>query len=120
MTRDKLDAAIKGAASDRIDAAVAAGKLTKAQGDEIKKRLESTTGLPLGGLGLGLRARRAAPGRPRRRSAARSGFGFGHGKSLSAAASFLGLTEAQLRAQLQAGKSLADIAKAQGQVRRPT
>ena len=39
VTRDQLDAAIKGAAEARIDAAVAAGKLTKEQGDEAKKRL---------------------------------------------------------------------------------
>src|SRR3954465_13344393 len=41
VTRDQLDAAVKGAAEARIDAAVAAGKLTKAQGDEAKKRIES-------------------------------------------------------------------------------
>src|SRR5689334_12862264 len=45
VTRDQLDAAVKGAAEARIDAAVAAGKLTKEQGDEAKKRLDS--GAPL-------------------------------------------------------------------------
>src|SRR3954471_23539675 len=54
VTRDQLDAAIKGAAEARIDAAVAAGKLTKAQGDEAKKRLESGA-LPVPGLGGGPR-----------------------------------------------------------------
>ncbi len=39
----------------------------------------------------------------------------GHpGMGSAAAATFLGLTEAELRTQLMAGKSLADIAKAQG------
>ena len=33
VTRDQLDAALKGAAGARIDAAVAAGKLTKEQGE---------------------------------------------------------------------------------------
>src|SRR5215470_18520748 len=47
VPRDQLDAAIKGAAEDRIDAAVAAGTLTKEQGDAIKKQLAN--GLP--GLG---------------------------------------------------------------------
>src|SRR3954447_12726599 len=50
VTRDQLDAAVKGAAEARIDAAVAAGKLTKAQGDEVKKRLAAGAG-PMLGLG---------------------------------------------------------------------
>src|SRR6476620_1315351 len=63
VTRDQLDAAIKGAAEARIDAAVAAGKLTKAQGDEAKKRLADGVG-PVLGLGGGPRG---------------GGPGFGHG-----------------------------------------
>src|SRR3954451_19941421 len=69
VTSDALTAAIKGAASARIDAAVAAGKLTKAQGDEAKKRLNS--GAPLLGLGGG-------PG-PGGRPGGPGGPGFGHG-----------------------------------------
>src|ERR1044072_6470784 len=52
VPRDQLDAAIKGAAEARIDAAVAAGKLTKEQGEEAKKRLA-------GGPGADARAARA-------------------------------------------------------------
>ena len=52
VTRDQLDAALKGAAEARIDAAVAAGKLTKEQGEAAKQRLARG---------------RAAPARPRRR-----------------------------------------------------
>ena len=109
VTRDQLDAAIKGAAEARIDAAVAAGKLTKEQGDEAKKRLASG-GLPLlGGPGLG--------GGPR----GGGGPGFGHGgpgfhvraSGSTRAATYLGLSEDALRTQLQSGKSLADVAKAQ-------
>jgi hypothetical protein len=110
VTPDKLNEAIKGAAADRIDAAVAAGNLTKEQGDAAKKRLENANGLPLlGGLGRGGRA--IGPHGP---GLLRPGFGFGPGKSLSAAATFLGLSEAQLRTQLRDGKSLADIAKDKG------
>ncbi len=50
VTRDQLDAAVKGAAEARIDAAVAAGKLTKEQVDEAKQRLASG-GIPLLGGG---------------------------------------------------------------------
>jgi hypothetical protein len=109
VTRDKLDEAVKGAASDRIDAAVAAGRLTKEQGDAAKKRLENANGLPMLGLGRGLH-----PNRPGGPGMLRPGFGFGPGKSLSAAAKFLGSSDADLRTQLRDGKSLADIAKAKG------
>jgi hypothetical protein len=103
VTRDQLDAAVKGAAEARIDAAVAAGKLTKEQGEEAKKRIASG-GLPLlgglrggGGPGFG----HGGPGR------IFGGFGF------DGAATYLGLSEDALRTQLQSGKSLADVAKAQ-------
>ena len=108
VTRDKLDEAIKGAASDRIDAAVAAGRLTKEQGEEAKKRLNDANGLPLLGLG---RFHAGGPGGP---GLLRPGFGFGPGMSLSAAAKFLGLSDTELRTQLRDGKSLADIAKDKG------
>jgi polyhydroxyalkanoate synthesis regulator phasin len=98
----KLSDALKTALENRIDAAVAAGTITKEQGDAMKARIESGS-LPL-----------FVPGAPHR-------FGFGGpgilgaaGDQLSAAADYLGLTEAQLRTQLQSGKSLADVAKAQG------
>ena len=109
VTPDKLTEAIKGAASDRIDAAVAAGKLTKEQGDAVKKRLENANGLPLFGLRAGLHGGPGGPGGP-----GLLRFAFGNGKSLSAAATFLGLSDADLRTQLRDGKSLADIAKAKG------
>src|SRR3954451_20745939 len=86
VPRDKLDEALKGAASDRIDAAVAAGKLTKEQGDAAKKRLENANGVPV--LGLGAGPHFAGPRGPG--IGGRPGFGFGPGMSLSAAAKFLG------------------------------
>jgi hypothetical protein len=101
VTRDQLDTAIKGAAEARIDAAVAAGKLTKEQGEAMKKRLAA--GAPLlrpGPLGLG-GPRGGKFGRP-----------LGIGFRLDAAADYLGLTRPQLHEQLRGGKSLADVAKA--------
>jgi hypothetical protein len=115
VSTDDLNAAIKGAAADRIDAAVAAGRLTKAQGDALKQRLQNSSGgLPF--LGLRGRGGPGGPGGPGPGPGPGPGlrFGFGPGKSLDAAAKFLGLTDAQLRTQLRSGKSLADVAKAQG------
>lgn len=104
VTRDQLDAAVKGAAEARIDAAVKDGRLTKEQGEAAKKRLAN--GIPLlGGPGLGVRpAHPVGPGGPHMR------FGFGFG--FEGAADYLGLTEEQLHEQLRDGKSLADVAKA--------
>jgi uncharacterized protein YwbE len=104
----KLSAALKKALEDRVDAAVAAGRLTKQQGDELKQRIESGD-VPFF----------AGPGDDRGFG---PGFGFRHAfggphmflPGLDAAATYLGLTPAQLRTQLQSGKTLAQIAKAQG------
>lgn len=94
----KLSAALKKAFEDRIDAAVAAGRLTEQQGDELKQRIESGDfplfGPPAFGPGFG------AP------------HPFFHG--LEAAATYLGLTEAQLESRINNGKTLAQIAEAEG------
>jgi hypothetical protein len=109
VTRDQLDAAVKGAAEARIDAAVTAGTLTKEQGDAAKKRIESGTVPMLGGGpgfgGPGGGPRGGGPGH-----GGGPGFGFG---GLDGAATYLGLSEDALHTQLEAGKSLADVAKAQ-------
>jgi urease accessory protein UreF len=93
----QLSAALKQALENRVDAAVAAGRLTKAEGAEIKQRIEAGD-VPLF----------AGPG-------SRGGPGLHHEgpfHGLDAAATYLGLTEAQLHTQLESGKSLADLAKA--------
>jgi hypothetical protein len=92
----ELSAAIKSALENRVDAAVAAGRITKSQGDELKQRIDSND-FPLFGFGG-----------PR---------GFerhGHFHGLDAAAAYLGVTEEELHSQLESGKSLADVAEAQG------
>ena len=79
-----------------VDAAVAAGRLTKAQGGGMKQRIEAG-GFPLFGMGAGP--------------------GFEHHEmfgGLDAAAAYLGLTGDELQTQLASGKSLADIAKSKG------
>ena len=97
---DQLSGALKKAMENRIDAAVAAGQITKAQGDELKQRIESNN-FPLFGLPLGFGFRE---------------FGFPHRgfPGLDAAASYLGLTDTQLDKKLDSGKTLAQVAKDQG------
>ena len=82
----------------------------------------------LAGGGVALAATGATPA-PATSTSAGSPYGYGMGAGhaggmhgmwsgqqpgLAAAAAYLGLTQAQLRDQLQAGKSLADVATAQG------
>jgi predicted DNA-binding protein (UPF0251 family) len=99
-----LDAALKQALKNRVDAAVTAGRLTKAEGDRIKARIDAgEVPFLFGGRGFGFK---------------HDGFGHhgmhGHGPHLDAAASYLGLSEDQLQQQLESGKTLAQVAKAQG------
>ncbi len=99
----ELSAALKKALSNRVDQAVEDGRLSKAEGDALKARINSGE-FPLFGVPRG------------------PGFGFkdfgpephvfpGPDHLLSTAADYLGLTQAQLRTQLDSGKTLAEIAK---------
>ncbi len=90
----KLSDALKRALENRVDAAVAAGRLSKDQADALKERIESGE-LPLFFAGP------------------HEGFRH-HGPSLDAASTYLGLTPAQLRSELEGGKTLAQIATAHG------
>src|SRR5919198_6241087 len=93
VTPSALSAALKKALENRVDEAVAAGRLTKEQDNELKQRIES------GDLPLFFGPR----GGPHE-----------HFGELDAAASYLGLTEAQLDEQLDSGKTLAQVAKDRG------
>lgn len=99
VTPEKLQEALLGAYDARLDAAVAAGTITKEQADELKQRAKDNGGLPLFGPGRG-------------------GFELHHGLvrgvSLDAAATYLGLSQAELRTELESGKTLAEIATAHG------
>ena len=94
----KLSSALKQALANRVDAAVKAGKLTEAQGKELKAQIQAGT-FPLF----------AGPGFRGGHHGAR---GFGH--HLGAAASYLGVTEGALQTSLESGKTLAEVAQEQG------
>ena len=101
VSSDKLKSAESSAASDTIDQMVKDGKITKAQGDQIKARLGDATNCQFQNKG---------------------GNNFGSGNMqklqqyLTAAeaqvAKGLGISSADLTSQLQAGKSLHDVATA--------
>jgi Protein of unknown function (DUF2680) len=110
ISTEKLQDATKAAALDQVDADLKAGRITKAQADELKKRIEAGDFPPFGLPPFGGRGFFEGPG---------FGFGFGrhvellHPLHQQAVADYLGLTVAQLREKLQNGDSLAEIAKAQ-------
>jgi hypothetical protein len=103
----ELSAALKSALAKRVDAAVAAGRISKAEGDRIKARIDAGD-VPLF-LGPGLRRGPDSFRRHHNRD-----FEHRRGARLDAAASYLGLSVAQLRSSLEGGKTLAQVAKAQG------
>jgi hypothetical protein len=93
----ELTAALKTALKNRVDDAVEAGRLTQAQGQAMRARIDAG-GVPLFGLGRG-------PGH----HGPHGLHGPHHG--LVAAAKYLGITQAQLRTALNGGKTLAQVAK---------
>ncbi len=103
---DELRDALKAAQDAQLDAEVKAGRLTQEQADAIKQ-MRDRSGLVLGGPGPG-----HGPGGP--------GFGFrgdhrgGPGEVMGAAAKALGISEEQLFRKLRNGRSLQQIAKAEG------
>lgn len=90
----KLSSALKKALDDRVDAAVAAGRITKAEGDAVKQRIAADDFPLVGGF--------------------HRGGGFGHFGGLDAAATYLGITDDQLHTALEGGKTLAQVAKDHG------
>jgi hypothetical protein len=99
-SKDGLVDALVAAEQKELTAAVAAGRLTQAQADQIAANLKTRitdhvthSGAPAGGPGFG-------HGGP------------GGGDDLAAAATYLGLSQAALVTQLQSGKTLAQIADA--------
>jgi hypothetical protein len=92
VTPTALSNALKTALKNRVDAAVKSGRITKAEGDRIKARIDAGDFPIFGGPHRGMHFHMVGP-------------------HLDAAASYLGLTRAQLQTQLSQGKTLAQIAK---------
>ena len=93
-----LSDALKEALKNRVDEAVGDGRMTEEQGEELKERIDSGDTPPLfGGFG-----HRGGLGHP------------GHFRDFDAASTYLGLTESELHEELEDGRTLAEIAEAEG------
>jgi hypothetical protein len=111
VTPSALQGALEQAYVARIDAAQKAGTITAAQADEMKARLKQR-GLP---LGLGPGGPGDGPGGFGRHGGDHHGHRPGGPGGLGdAAAAYLGLTGPELHAQLETGKTLAQVAKDRG------
>lgn len=99
ITAEDVTGAYQDVLKANLAEAVAAGRITQAQADEMLKRAQSMPGIPLVG----------GPGGP----GGRDHHG-PHADVLAPVAKKIGLTEAQIRTRLEAGSTLAKIAKAEG------
>lgn len=99
VTLDQLKQAYTSAETQAVDDALAAGKITQAQADKAKARIESGNGAGLGKLLRGHRRARAHMER------LRDGI-------ITSAATAANMTPKELKAQLKSGKSIADVAGA--------
>ena len=102
ITGDQLRAAFKAELNARIDAAVAAGRLTPDQGAKLKERVANAKG-------LGIVARRAFAQRHKALVAR-----IVNANRLGAAATYLGMTPNEVRTARKSGQSLAQIATSKG------
>lgn len=102
VTPEQLRAAFKATLTARVDAAVAAGKLTPEEAAKLKARIARAEG-------LGLAAKRGAA--KKQKGLAQR---IAKAKGLGVAVGYLGLTREELRAELKDGKSLAQVAVAEG------
>ncbi len=96
VTTAELEDAYKEAALERLDAAVAAGRISESEAAAIRERIEAGDFLGPHGYGFDFHVER------------------GPGLHLSTAADYLELTEAELHDRLGNGQSLAEIATTEG------
>jgi hypothetical protein len=102
VQQTELESALKQASIARVDAAVEAGRLTEAQAEEIKERIEAGDGPLLGGPMFGGRMEHHI------------GPHLDMGAAQRAAATYLGMTQQQIRRAHLAGTSLAELAETRG------
>ena len=102
ITGDQLRAAFKAELDARIDAAIAAGKLTPEQGAKLKERIANAKGLGIGARRAFAQKHKALFTRIVRVN------------RLHLASKYLGMTPKEIRTARQSGQSLAQIAASKG------
>jgi polyhydroxyalkanoate synthesis regulator phasin len=103
VSPERLTNALKTGLKNRIDEAVEAGRMTKAEGDRLKARIDE------GGLPFLAPVGRRGPHGPG--GGMHRDFRFHHFRKLETAAKYLGMTETALHNALRDGKTLAQVAR---------
>ena len=115
VTPSALQNALQQAQIDQINKLVAQGKLTKQQGQAIIAHIKSgQAGPPVFGFGFGFHGHAFHAHGFRVGVPPVFGGPFGPGGMFQAAATYLGLTQQALFAQMRSGKTLAQVATANG------
>ncbi len=126
VTPEQLTAALNGASIDQLQAEVKAGALTQSQANALEQRLKqngTNPAVPFGFFGPGGGPGFGPPGLGKGGPAGPGGTApqlrhfaapFAIAGGIGPAATYLGLTDAQLLQKLSSGKSLAQIAGAKG------
>ena len=115
VTVEEYDSAVKEAHEQVVDEAVAEGKLTEEQADHMRERMEQAP--DAWGWGKGFRAPKAPGvwGEDKGFKAPRGGMmGRGGPSPIGVAAEKLDMTASELMAEIQGGKSIADVAAEKG------
>jgi len=112
ISSEELEDATKAAAVDQVNQALEDGRITEEQAEQLKSRIAS--GEAPWFLGPGLFGFRGPDGPRGFEGPGADHHFFFFDDKLSPAAGYLGLTEAELLEQLREGKSLAEIAEAEG------
>jgi polyhydroxyalkanoate synthesis regulator phasin len=113
LSVDQLKDAQKQARIDLINKAVADGKMTQEQANRMIQAIQSGQ-RPGPGMAPGVGQRGQGPGQRGQQGPGQGQRGPGMFGGGQAVADLLGMTPEQIRAELQAGKSLAQIAEAKG------
>ncbi len=108
-----LQTAISATNMDELKKAVDSGAITQAQADKISAALQAGNTFFFGGHGPRTPGAPGGPAGPGHRGP----FFGGINDAVGSVATFLGVTPAQLRTELEGGKSLADVATAHGKTR---
>src|SRR5690242_18429992 len=116
VSPDKLESALLQAYDNRVDAWVAAGQLTQEQGQALKDRAASN-GVPLNVSPRGERRFGGGPGGFGGLPGLGPWAGGALGDVANAVADYLGISQDTLMSELQSGKSLADVATANGKTK---
>lgn len=114
ISKDKVVELLYNQEAARLDQMVTDGKVTQAYAEQQKAAIKEKLAVQVEKPGFGSRGGRGDMMMGGGKGGHMMKRGMGHGVGLSEAAGIIGLTEQEIKEQLQAGKSLSEIAQEKG------